>query len=397
MRKTALILLLCMIAVGQAFSQVWEEHDYFRVTNIQARMKKVADWQLAHLLYESGGGYGNMGLIREDSWARAVFYLGALATYKTTGDRKYLNESTAFAERNGWKVGPDLRHADDQTVGQVYLDLYELEEQDKNEKMLEALKINLDVMYTDPKPGKKYGWDKSMNWSWSDALFMAPPSLARLYKITKDEKYLDILDMYYWESYDLLFDKEDHLFYRDERYKYSKDGKAKTQNGGKVFWSRGNAWVMGGLVGILRYMPKSHKSYDKYLTLYKQMSERLLALQQIDGLWRPSLLDPWQFPEKETSGSGFICYALAWGVNQGILDANVYKNPVKRAWIALNECVDCNGRLGWVQPVGHDPQHIKSTDTMDYGVGAFLLAGREIYIMSFIDNVKKRHSEDSIY
>ena len=394
MKKTALFLLFCITANGYLFSQVWEEHDHFKVTNIQAKMKKVADWQFDHLLYESGGGYGHMGLIRDDSWARAVFYLGMLATYKTTGDRKYLEETTKFAERNNWNVGPDTRHADDLTVGQVYLDLYELEEQKKDEKMLEALKRNLDVMYNDPKPGTKFGWEKSLNWSWSDALFMAPPSVARLYKITKDEKYLKLLDMYYWESYDLLFDQDDHLFYRDDRYRYSEDGKAKTQNGGKVFWSRGNAWVMGGLVGVLRYMPKTYKSYDRYLTLYKQMAERLLESQQIDGLWRSSLLDPWQFPEKETSGSSFICYALAWGVNQGILDAKTYKDPVKRAWIGLNECVNCEGRLGWVQPVGHDPQHIKSTDTMDYGVGAFLLAGREI---SFIDNVKKRHSEDSIY
>lgn len=92
-------------------------------------------------------------------------------------------------------------------------------------------------------------------------------------------------------------------------------------------------------------------------------------------------------------------FALLWhgGINEGILDETTYKNPVKRAWLALTECVDENGRLGWVQPVGHDPQHIKSTDTMEYGIGAFLLAAREIYKMSFIENVNKRYSEDSIY
>lgn len=397
MRKIALILSLILVANIQLFSQIWEEHEAFSVTTIRKTMKKVADWQLDNLLYESGGGYGNMGLIRDDSWARAVCYLGIIATYKSTGDRKYLDATTEFAERNKWQLGPDIRHADDQTVGQVYLELYALQERDNDEKRLEALKKNLDVMYRDPQRGGTHGWSKSQNWSWSDALFMAPPSIAHLYKITKDKKYLKLLDMYYWDTYDLLCDKDESLFYRDDRYIFSENGKAKTAQGKKVFWLRGNAWVIGGLARTLEHLPKSHENYDRYLDLYKKMAERFLELQQIDGLWRPSMLDPWQFSEKETSGSSFACYALAWGVNKGILDAATYKEPVKRAWLALTECVDENGRLGWVQPVGHDPQHIKSTDTAEHGVGPFLLAAREIYIMSFIDAVKKRHTEDSIY
>lgn len=360
-------------------------------------MKKVADWQLNNLLYESGGGYGNMGLVRNDSWARAVCYLGVIATYKTTGDSKYLDEAIGFAEKNKWQLGPEARHADDQTVGQVYLELYDLDEGEKDESKIAALKKNLDIMYKDPQLGSTHGWSKDKNWSWSDALFMAPPSIAHLFKITNDKKYLDLLDMYYWDTYELLCDKEESLFYRDERYIYTEKGKAKTQQGKKVFWLRGNAWVLGGLARTLQYLPKDSKNYDRYLDLYKKMADKFIDLQQIDGLWRPSMLDPWQFPEKETSGSSFACYALAWGINKGILDAGKYKDPVKRAWLALTECVDEQGKLGWVQPVGHDPQHIKSTDTMEYGSGAFLLAAREIYIMSFIENVKKRHIEDSVY
>ncbi|MDD3078736.1 MAG: glycoside hydrolase family 88 protein [Paludibacter sp.] len=360
-------------------------------------MKKVADWQLDNLLYESGGGYGNMGLVRNDSWARAVCFMGILSTYKTTGDYKYLKETIDFAERNNWQLGPKPRHADDQTVGQVYLELYDMTEGKKDEREIESIKTNFSSMYENPQRGTTHGWDKDKNWSWSDALFMAPPAIAHLYKITKEEKYIDLLDMYYWDSYDLLCDKFESLFYRDERYIFSKNSKAKTQQGKKVFWLRGNAWVIGGLAGILSYLPKEHKSYPKYLDLYKKMAARFLELQQIDGLWRPSMLDPWQFPEKETSGSSFACYALAWGINKGILDPQQYKDPVKRAWLALTECVDEQGKLGWVQPVGHDPQHIKSTDTMEYGSGAFLLAARQIYIMSFLENVRKRHTEDSIF
>ena len=54
--------------------------------------------------------------------------------------------------------------------------------------------------------------------------------------------------------------------------------------------------------------------------LHKQMTGAILAAQQLDGLWRPSLLDPDQVPIGETSGSGFFVFGLAWGVNHGLLD-----------------------------------------------------------------------------
>ena len=53
-----------------------------------------------------------------------------------------------------------------------------------------------------------------------------------------------------------LYDKEEHLFYRDHRYFAKREA-----NGKKVFWGRGNGWVLGGLVEILQALPK-----DEFLT-----------------------------------------------------------------------------------------------------------------------------------
>ena len=68
------------------------------------------------------------------------------------------------------------------------------------------------------------------------------------------------------------------------------------------------------------------------------MAAKILTCQQADGLWRASLLDPDSFPLKETSGSGFYTYALAWGVNQGLLDRATFDPPCarhgRRWWIA---------------------------------------------------------------
>ena len=106
---------------------------------------------------------------------------------------------------------------------------------------------------------------------------------------------------------------------------------------------------------------------------------RLVELQSADGYWRASLLDPESFPSPETSGTGFIVYGLAWGVNEGLLDREAVLPAVLKGWKALCDAVDAKGKLGYVQPVGQDPRKVTRGMTEVYGVGAFLQAGTQIY------------------
>jgi rhamnogalacturonyl hydrolase YesR len=202
---------------------------------------------------------------------------------------------------------------------------------------------------------------------------MAPPVWARLALVTGDKRYLDAMDEKYWKTYDFLYDKEEKLFYRDSSY-FDK----RAQNGQKVFWSRGNGWVLAGLARILETMPGDYPTRNKYEALFVEMAGRIRGLQQADGLWRPSLLDPASYPTGESSGTAFYAYALAWGVNNNLIDAKTFSPAIKRAWLALNRCIQPDGRLGWAQPIGADPRLVKAEDTEVYAVGAFLLAGREV-------------------
>jgi hypothetical protein len=114
------------------------------------------------------------------------------------------------------------------------------------------------------------------------------------------------------------------------------------------------------------------------------MSGRVLSCQQPDGLWHASLLDPSSFPLREASGSGFFTYALAWGVNQGLLERGRFEPAVHRAWTALSACVNPDGMLERVQPIGADPKGFPEHSTEVYGVGAFLLAGSEVYRLAVL-------------
>ncbi|KAA6315188.1 Beta-galactosidase, partial [termite gut metagenome] len=180
--------------------------------------------------------------------------------------------------------------------------------------------------------------------------------------------------------YDLLYNKDEHLFARDLNYVIKNNGNDRYEaNGKKIFWSRGNGWVMGGLVRILKELPANYPERPFYEKLYKEMAAKIKSLQQADGLWRASLLDPDSYPGGEVSGSGFFCYALAWGINNGLLEKDAYLPAVEKAWIALNTCVNHEGRIGWVQPIGADPRKDFNADSWEvYGTGAFLLAGSEV-------------------
>ncbi|HXP11999.1 MAG TPA: glycoside hydrolase family 88 protein, partial [Acidobacteriaceae bacterium] len=94
---------------------------------------------------------------------------------------------------------------------------------------------------------------------------------------------------------------------------------------------------------------------------------------------RPGLLDPGAYRLPENSGSAFITYALAYGVRERLLDRERYLPVVKKAWGGLLSHIYEDGRLGCIQPIGAAPGEFTVTSSYVYGVGAYLLAGSEIY------------------
>jgi rhamnogalacturonyl hydrolase YesR len=92
------------------------------------------------------------------------------------------------------------------------------------------------------------------------------------------------------------------------------------------------------------------------------------------------LLVPQRTPE--TSGTGFFVYGLAWGINHGLLPEKPHRHAVDRGWRALTAAVQRDGKLGWVQRIGAEPDQVSADDTQLYGVGAFLLAASEVSRLS---------------
>ncbi len=362
MMKQTLSFLLAFMLIGMSVFSKNPQDKCFKAKEIKTAMIKAAQWQLAnpkHELYD---------------WTNGAFYAGISAAYKTTGDKSLLNAMVEMGEKNQWNPGPRLQHADDHAICQTYVDVYRLK---KDKKMIAPFIEQMDKFLETPYQTKGI---QQITWWWCDALFMAPPALVKLSMATGDKKYMDKSNELYHECYNLLYDKEEHLFARDLGYVIKGDASDRHEaNGKKIFWSRGNGWVMGGLALILSELPKDYKDRPFYEKVYTEMADKIASLQQEDGLWRASLLDPASYPGGEASGSGFYTYALAWGINNGLLAKDKYLPVIRKAWIGMNSLIQPDGHVGWCQPIGADPKKNFSAESWEvYGTGAFLLAGSEI-------------------
>lgn len=323
---------------------------------VRAAMKKVVDWQI-----RTGEPRFN------PQWTFAALYDGLLAYSKETGDPAGHDAVLRFAEAQKWQlVDARFPHADDEALGQAYLDLYA---EKPTPERIASVKATMDRLVARKDETKPVWW-------WCDALFMAPPVLVRLAAITGDHKYIDYMDREWKVTAALLYDKDEHLYYRDDRFLDVE--KQHEANGKKVFWSRGDGWVMAGLVNILEYLPEKDPLRPAYVQQFKDMAAKVASVQAADGLWRTGLLDAEAYKMPEVSGSAFFTFAFAYGVRTGLLDAPTFRPVIEKSWAAMVRRIYADGRLGWIQPVGFAPDKFEPASSYVYGVGAFLLAGSEI-------------------
>jgi unsaturated rhamnogalacturonyl hydrolase len=330
--------------------------------NIDKAVKKVADWQLtvAQPYFDR-------------IWTWSVLYTGFMAASDSTGDPKYRNAMLDMSRKFNFELRSGLPNADDQSVGSTYLELYLLQPPaQRDPKWIAPTRADLDTLY--PLKTLKPN-DPRIPWWWCDALFMAPAVWAEMSQATGDHKYVDYLNAQWHATYDLLYDHEEHLYARDATYK------TKTEpNGKKMFWSRGEGWVFGGLARTLEHLPADDPNRAFYINQLKEMSEKIASLQDRQtGLWHAGLLDPATYPLDEVSGSALFIYGMAYGINHGYLDRAKYTPVITKAWKGiLQNHIYADGRLGGIQQTGPEPAFYIPGASYTYGVGGFLLAGSEL-------------------
>ena len=339
----------------------------------------------------------NVKKVRPSSlWTRAVYYEGLMALNAVDPQQRYIDYALTWANFHKWtpRNGVNTCDADDQCCGQTYVELLPYTGKDYKE-LLGNVIANLDHQMVTPNDKKNataktkgtqpslYGW-----WTWIDAIQMAMPLYMQIAKLTGDTKYRDhAFKMYLWSRNECgggCLNTKEGLWWRDADYV----APYKEPDGKNCYWSRGNGWVYAALVRSMNQLSPKDKAYKQFKKDFILMSEALLKCQHEDGFWHASLVSDAVYPTPEMTGTSLFLYGMSWGINNGILKADIYRSACDKAWTALKSCLHNDGFLGWNQGTGKDPsagQPVTFTsvpDFEDYGTGCYLLGLSEYYKLS---------------
>ena len=299
-------------------------------------------------------------------WTFAALYTGFMAVPKAANGKKYQQAMLQMAKKFNWQPGPRVAHADDQAIGQTYLELYF---RYHDPAMMAPIRQRMDAVMALPDDPEKPLW-----W-WCDALFMAPPVLAKLSRATGDRKYLDFMDHEWWITSSLLYSPSNHLFFRDKSFldKHEANGSS----------SSGRAATDGSLPrwrGCWPEMPPDYPSRPKYVAQFKEM-----AGGSCGAAGRGRALAAWTAGCGGLSAAGELrlCVFCLWRLHgestTAFWIARNISRCVQKAWQGLLSHIYEDGRLGCIQPIGAAPGDFTAASSYVFGTGAFLLAGSEVY------------------
>ncbi|MGS0524378.1 glycoside hydrolase family 88 protein [Zobellia nedashkovskayae] len=349
-----------------------QAQDIYDQVPIKELMDRTNNYQLNHPWQEY-----------DDNWIRGTYYAGVMACYLATEDVNYLNQTDALCQSLNWQV-PTLpivhgaSGANLLTIGQSMIESYMVKPEKR--KIIGIIDHLNNPDYKNPL-GNSREWYYEGGRRYVDALFTGPPTLAMLYNVTGDDKYLQWMDAMFWDVFGELYNTDTNLFYRDNRF-----FPHNVEGGENVVWSRGNGWAIAGVARILEYLPADHANYKRYEGVLKSMAEALKKCQSEEGFWYPNLADKAYAPFKETSGTSFFIYGIAYGINNGILSKEEYLPVVKKAWKSVTDEISKEGKVQWGQVVGDRPVNLSKDDSHEYVTGTFLLAASEMYKMNLNNN-----------
>jgi len=110
-----------------------------------------------------------------------------------------------------------------------------------------------------------------------------------------------------------------------------------------VLWGRGNGWVAAAMAEVLSDLPLDNAHRSSVLRHYRSMMAALLVYQDAGGMWRQIIDD--ESAWFESSATAMFAYAMAVGLERGLLTDERYASATDRAWTALAGLIDPDGNV----------------------------------------------------
>ena len=208
---------------------------------------------------------------------------------------------------------------------------------------------------------------------WADDLYMSVPYLARMGKLTGDNKYFDFaikqVEQFNKYIYDPLTGLYFHTYFNDENMN------------GVARWGRCNGWVALAQTELINHLPANHPKRPELVKLLLRQIIGFSRYQDTSGMWHQLLDKPESY--LESSVTAMYVYTVAKAVNEGWINKR-FITIAQRGWDALAKKITADGQIPDIcigTSVEEDisyyfnrPRELNDS----HGLGAFLMAGAEM-------------------
>lgn len=208
---------------------------------------------------------------------------------------------------------------------------------------------------------------------WADDLYMSVPYLARMGKLTGDNKYFDFAIKQVESFNNYIYDTPSglyyHAFYNDENMN------------GVAHWGRCNGWVAVAQAELLNNLPANHPKRAALIKLLLRQIAGFSRYQDPSGMWHQILDKPDSY--LESSVTAMFVYTVAKAVNEGWIDKR-FISIAQNGWDALAKKVTADGQVPDIcigTSIEEDIRYYYNRPVAlndIHGLGAFLMAGAEI-------------------
>ena len=208
---------------------------------------------------------------------------------------------------------------------------------------------------------------------WADDLYMSVPYLARMGKLTGDNKYFDFaikqVESFTNYIYDSAAGLYFHAFYDDEKMN------------GVAHWGRCNGWVALAQVELLNNLPANHPKRAQLIRSLLRQIVGFSRYQDASGMWHQILDKPDSY--SESSVTAMFVYTVAKAVNEGWINKR-FITIAQNGWDAVAKKVTPDGQIADIcigTSIEEDIRYYYTRPTAlndTHGLGAFLMAGAEM-------------------
>jgi len=208
---------------------------------------------------------------------------------------------------------------------------------------------------------------------WADDLYMSVPFLARMGKLTGEQKYFDFAAKQVIQFTDYLWEEQTKL--------YSHCWQSDDSTNGVAHWGRANGWVIVAQVELLKNIPSDYPQREELLNILENQINGIARYQSESGLWH-QILDK-QDSYLETSATAMFTYGIAAAVNEGWIPER-YIVIAQNGWEGIKTKITENGTVQGTcigTGINSAMKHYYARPTKDddvHGLGPVIMAGVEI-------------------